>query len=165
MASLFYVKRCLGQNEREISVCKLRTMRVGADEEIGTILASGYDSYGKIIRDPRILSKFHGFLRTHWIDELPQLYNLVRGDLKLVGIRPMTRRTWERYPKEVINRALLQKPGLCGISYAFERTERAEDDVNQMVQYLDDYDRNPVECDREYFGRIVHNILRGARSS
>jgi len=167
MTGLFYVARCLGQGGREIDIYKIRTMQVGADLERDGLLANGLsqDSYGKVMQDPRILRVFHAFLRRHWIDEVPQFYNLAKGDLKFVGIRPRTRKTWEGYPKEVMDRALLQKPGFCGISYAFERTERFEDGVAQMVQYLDDYDKDPVECDREYLKRIVRNIKKGARSS
>jgi len=164
---IFYIKECLGQNSKPIYVVKIRTMRNGADRELGSLLESGLvlDSQGKIMRDPRIISGFHGFLRKHWLDELPQLYNIVSGELKLVGIRPRNREDWGKYPKELMERALLQKPGLCGISYAFERTDRFEDATDQMARYLDDYERNPVECDKEYLRRIVRNVRHGTRSS
>jgi len=46
---------------------------------------------------------------------LPQLYNLFKGDLKLVGIRPKSEEHWEAYPLKIMERSLKQKPGLMGI--------------------------------------------------
>jgi lipopolysaccharide/colanic/teichoic acid biosynthesis glycosyltransferase len=166
---IIYVKKCLGKDEQEINIYKFRTMKPQADREFGALVSSGarFDSYGKMIDDPRIPNGLHRFMRQHWIDELPQLYNLARGDIKLVGIRPMIRKEWERnYSRELMIRALKQKPGLFGIQYAFEKTDNFPDKVKCMEKYLDDFGKNPAQCDTEYLGIILKNIiLNGNRSS
>jgi len=74
----FYVQRRVGRDGREFSILKYRTMVDGADE---------YGQTWTVDDDPR-QTRFGRFLRRYWIDELPQLINVVKGDMSLVGPRP-----------------------------------------------------------------------------
>ena len=73
----------------------------------------------------------------------------------------MTPDHWSIIPSDVMTRALRQKPGLFGISYAFERTNYFGDYINHMLLYLNSYEENPVKTDRDYFVRILKNIVFG----
>ncbi|MFT4308465.1 MAG: sugar transferase [Candidatus Woesearchaeota archaeon] len=160
------VRRVLGQNGVPFDMYKVRTMVIGADAQRFDP-AQQRDSLGKIVGDQRILPcPWARFLRRNWFDELPQLVNIGRGEMKLVGIRPTPEDEWkDLYPAELMERALEHKPGLMAIPYAFPLTERFEDRFDQMHEYLDAYERDPRGADRAYFERIVHNtVVCGVRS-
>lgn len=161
---ILHIKKCLGQNGRIINIYKLRTMRLGAESKFLELSVNGLDSLGKIPDDPRITAVGR-ILRKYWIDELPQLYNFVQGDLKLVGIRPMTAETWSQYPFELMHRSLQQKPGLIGVNYFSQQTKNFKDNLTQITDYLDKWETDPVRTDREYLSNILKNIFfNGTRS-
>lgn len=87
---VFFVQRRSGLGGRPFWIYKLRTMRVGADAEKAALRAqSEQDGPAfKLTRDPRV-TKIGSFLRKTSIDELPQLWNVLRGDMSLVGPRPL----------------------------------------------------------------------------
>ncbi len=85
---------------------KFRTMAVGADRTGGV---TGGD------KDKAILSPLHRLLRRTRIDELPQLWNVLKGDMSLVGPRPPMRRYVEDYP-ELYARVLRSRPGVTGLA-------------------------------------------------
>lgn len=165
MSSLFHTYIALGKDKKPIILRKFRTMCLGAEEMYVSLALEGLDSLGKIKNDPRI-TKYGAFLRKYWIDELPQLYGVAKGDLKLVGLRPRTQDAWNNFPKEIFEEAMKQKPGFMGVSYAFEKTENFKDQVKNIETYLNQWNTNPIETDRLYFSKIVNNILfNGVRSS
>lgn len=160
-----YVRKCLGQYEKPIDIYKIRTMCLDADKQLEELIGNGLDSFGKIKEDKRILP-LGKILRRYWFDELPQLYNLKRGDIKLVGIRPMNEINWELYPDELMKKALQQKPGLMAIDYAFPQTNNFDDKINRMNSYLNQWNENPDQTDKEYFCKIIQSIIfKGVRSS
>lgn len=65
--------------------------------------------------DPRVTSAFARFCRRHSIDELPQLWHVVAGEMSLIGPRPVTSAEWERYYGDRSNEVLRLKPGLSGL--------------------------------------------------
>ena len=160
-----YAKECLGKDGIPIRTYKFRSMDANAEERLDEILSNGLDSYGHIINDPRV-TPLGRFLRKYCIDELPQFYNLTKGDLKLVGIRPKGTMDWERYPEDIKIRALRQKPSLIGVSYAYKKTSSFEDHLAYHREYLDQWEASPNKTDLKYLLRIMMNIaFRGVRSS
>ncbi len=165
MCQMIYAKRCLGQDGKIINIYKFRTMHPGAHERLEEVAVNGFDSLGKVKNDPRI-TPIGKFLRKYWIDELPQIYNLARGDIKLVGIRPMSESDWMKYPPVIMERSLRQKPGLIGFNYAFEPSDDFENKFEHIKIYLDQWERDPVATDQEFLLRVIENIVfRGVRSS
>lgn len=160
MSNLIYVKHCLGLNGKPVDIYKIRTMILGADKQLESLVSNGFDSFGKIINDPRI-TPVGRILRKYWVDELPQLYNLARGDMKLVGIRPQTEDEWRLYPDDIMELALMQKPGLLAVSYAFPLTNSFEDRLVHIRDYLLLWQKDPEKTDRIYLSGIVTNILFG----
>lgn len=87
---IFFCQHCAGQGGRRFDMLKFRTMRLGADEEKGQLAHLNYSGdvrLFKIPSEPRV-TRFGAFLRRWSFDELPQLWNVLRGDMSLVGPRP-----------------------------------------------------------------------------
>ncbi|TNJ40978.1 sugar transferase [Phaeobacter sp. B1627] len=99
----FYSQMRVGRGGRSYRMWKLRTMVVGADEKLSTYLAENpkakeeWDLTQKLKSDPRI-TKVGKFLRKTSVDELPQLWNVLLGDMSLIGPRPMMISQKELYP-------------------------------------------------------------------
>jgi lipopolysaccharide/colanic/teichoic acid biosynthesis glycosyltransferase len=98
---IFFVQRRVGQNERTFLIFKFRTMVINA-EDMGAQITIG--------RDPRI-TRCGYFLRKFKLDELPQLFNVIKGEMSLVGPRPEVPRYVEQYSDEQ-RQILLLRPGI-----------------------------------------------------
>lgn len=98
---VFFRQPRAGRNGEIFSVYKLRTMR------------NLYDENGQLLPDEQRLSKLGKFLRATSIDELPELFNILRGEMSLVGPRPLLARYLPRYsPEQMRRHAVL--PGITG---------------------------------------------------
>jgi lipopolysaccharide/colanic/teichoic acid biosynthesis glycosyltransferase len=146
---ILYRQARVGLNGEEFQLLKLRTMRVGAEREgAGFAVDEG---------DPRI-TRVGGLLRRLSIDELPQLWNVVRGDMSLIGPRPTLRYQVEQYtPRQ--RRRLEVKPGITGWAQIHGRaslpwSERIELDV----WYVDH--RSP-RLDLRILARTPRSLFRG----
>ena len=165
LESLIYEHECLGIDGKPIIVYKIRTMILNAHDLVDEVLEQGTDEYGKPIGDYRI-TRIGRALRRYWIDEIPQLYNLLKGDLKLVGIRAKSRKYWKKYPEDFMIDSLKCKPGLIGVQYAFKGEGDFNTDVENCWRYLREFRKKPLITDLKYFFRVWFNIIfRGVRSS
>lgn len=112
-------QRRLGQNGRPFVCYKLRTMSKGADEQLRDLLAKDsnakrtWDHTGKLPADPRI-HPLGAWLRRTSLDELPQLWNVIKGEMSLVGPRPICGEERERYGDAIQQCYLPLRPGLTG---------------------------------------------------
>jgi exopolysaccharide biosynthesis polyprenyl glycosylphosphotransferase len=112
---VFFQQRRCGLNGRQFTLYKFRTMVEGAHERM-TEVAHLNEVDGpvfKVRRDPRV-TRFGRFLRRFSLDELPQLWNVLRGDMSLVGPRPPIPEEVARYERWQLRR-LAMKPGLTGL--------------------------------------------------
>lgn len=114
----FFVHERLGLDGRRILVYKFRTMYRDADVRLSRLLEDPtirqeWENNYKLANDPRITPLGH-FLRRTSLDELPQLLNILRGDISLVGPRPIIPQELERYGAQA-NLILRVKPGLTGL--------------------------------------------------
>jgi lipopolysaccharide/colanic/teichoic acid biosynthesis glycosyltransferase len=112
---------------------------------------------GKFKNDFRITS-WGAVCRKIWLDELPMLINYVKGDMKIVGIRPLSKQYFELYKKEVQTRRIIYKPGLIPPFYA-HLPEDLEGIQASELKYLDEYDKHPFFTDFRYFFKSGWNIL------
>ncbi|KIN64477.1 Bacterial sugar transferase [Sulfitobacter noctilucicola] len=114
----FYTQPRLGEGGKRFSILKLRTMVRNADEVLETYLASDpamrqeWDELQKLRNDPRVTRIGH-LLRKTSLDELPQLFNVLIGDMSLVGPRPMMPEQLEMYGDPKHYNAV--KPGITGL--------------------------------------------------
>jgi lipopolysaccharide/colanic/teichoic acid biosynthesis glycosyltransferase len=119
-------------------------------------------STGKFQNDPRITPQGHIF-RKYWIDELPQLLDWLRGEIKLVGIRAMSQHFFSLYDDEYKDLYYQVKPGI--ISPIFdEKTSTFNEIRNIEFEYLQSYLNAPVRTDWKYFWITFSHILKGVRS-
>ncbi len=162
LEDIFFIKNSLGKGGKVIKIYKFRTMVKDADKMDDIIVQ--YNSYGNPVKDPRI-TPFGRFMRKVWIDELPQLYSLIKGDIKLVGIRPMRESDWKRYPKELKIKALQFRPGLMGVQYGSLCKDNFEEHLKYFNNYLTEKEKYPFWTDVKYFFRIWYYIIfKGVRS-
>lgn len=123
----------------------------------------GLTETGKFKNDFR-LTEYGKFIRRYWIDELPQFYDWLKGDIKLVGMRATSAHYLGLYPQEVYDLYIQVKPGL--ISPIFdESTTEFKHIVKVEFEYLKSYIRNPVKADLKCFMQTFIDIFfRGVRS-
>jgi lipopolysaccharide/colanic/teichoic acid biosynthesis glycosyltransferase len=116
---VFYVQQRVGRDYRSFGCIKFRTMRRDADHVLGLLLAQSPDlaeefrNDYKLRNDPRI-TPLGKFLRRSSLDELPQFLNILKGEMSVVGPRPIVRDELERYGK-FMEEVLAVRPGLTGL--------------------------------------------------
>ena len=136
----FYRQTRIGVDGEEFTLLKLRSMYVDADERRKALLASseGNEVLFKIKDDPRI-TPVGRVLRRFSIDELPQLVNVVRGDMSLVGPRPPLGEEVAAYA-DAVHRRLRVKPGLTGLWQVSGRSDLSwEESVRLDLRYVDNW--------------------------
>lgn len=109
---VFYRQRRVGRCNRDFTIYKFRSMRVNSDSQ-GLLTIGG--------RDGRI-TKAGVFIRKYKLDELPQLFNVLRGDMSFVGPRPEVRKYVELYTEEQ-KKVLTVRPGITSLSSIKYRNE------------------------------------------
>lgn len=160
---LIRLKR-IGKNGKTIGVYKFRTMHAYSEYLQPYIYKQeGLCAGGKIADDYRI-SYLGCFLRKTWIDELPMLINWMKGDLKLVGVRPLSSHYFSLYSRELQELRVCTKPGLLPPFYA-DMPVTLEEIQESEMRYLKSYQKSPFLTDWRYFRKAVGNIvLKGKRS-
>jgi len=154
---IFKMQR-VGKNGNTINVYKFRTMHPYAEYLQDYILKmNGYSDIGKPAYDIRITS-WGRFFRKFWIDEIPQLINVIRGEMKLVGIRPLSKKVFHDYPEDVRDMRLSHKPG-CIPPYVALLMQGMDESIEAERQYLLDSKQHPIFTDLKYFYKGVYNIL------
>lgn len=121
-----------GRNGRSFPCYKFRTMYRDADERLAGILARDpaarreWETYRKIMNDPRI-TPFGSFLRKTSLDELPQILNVLRGEMSLVGPRPVTQEEIEMHYQESADLCFSVLPGITGLWQVSGRSNTSYD--------------------------------------
>jgi lipopolysaccharide/colanic/teichoic acid biosynthesis glycosyltransferase len=139
--SVFYRQRRLGQDGIRFAALKFRTMHADAEERLKVLLAQDpmlrreYEQFHKLTKDPRV-TRAGRVLRKYSLDELPQLWNVIKGEMSLVGPRPyIDREIPDMAQKEAI--VLRVKPGITGIWQVTTRNQSTfEERVNLDVEYV-----------------------------
>lgn len=155
----------IGKNGDIIKVYKLRTMHPYSEyiQDYVYRLSQLQDG-GKFRNDFRITS-WGAFCRKVWLDEVPMIINHFKGNMKLVGVRPLSKQYFGLYNKELQERRIQYKPGLIPPFYA-DLPSNLEEIQQSELKYLDAYDKNPVRTDLDYLSRSIWNIIvRKARSN
>jgi exopolysaccharide production protein ExoY len=157
----FYVQERVGRNGRLFRLWKLRTMVVGADKRLADHLARNSEARAewherqKLRDDPRI-TRVGRFLRKTSLDELPQLLNVFRGEMSLVGPRPMMPDQQALYPGQEYYRL---RPGLTGFWQISDRNRTA---FAGRARFDADYAaRLSLLTDLLVLARTVRIVLRG----
>jgi lipopolysaccharide/colanic/teichoic acid biosynthesis glycosyltransferase len=156
---VFHRRRCVGLNGKDFNAFKFRSMRVDADDVLrrDPELRKAFEQNFKLQADPRITS-IGRFIRKTSIDELPQLWNILTGEMSAVGPRMITRKELEKYGNAA-SLLLTVKPGLTG----FWQTEgRQTTSYEQRVQMDIYYIRNwSLSFDMRVLLRTPSKVFKG----
>jgi len=154
---LFRQKR-IGRNGDIIRIYKLRTMYPYSEYIQDYIIEKHHlNDISKIRGDFRITG-WGRVLRRLWLDEFPMVFNMIRGEVKLVGVRPLSIGFFKTYPEELQKKRIQYKPGILPPYYA-DMPEKIEEVWESESIYLDKYSLHPLRTDISYFFRISKNIL------
>jgi exopolysaccharide biosynthesis polyprenyl glycosylphosphotransferase len=131
----------VGVQGRRFSMYKFRSMHVDAEARLAAVRDLNEKSDGllfKIRHDPRV-TPVGRFLRRYSLDELPQLFNVIKGDMSLVGPRPPLPAEVDQYPDDV-RRRLLVKPGVTGLWQVSGRSDLSWDEsVRLDLRYVENW--------------------------
>jgi len=132
---VIYRRRVVGQGRREFDAFKLRTMHVDGDRLLTPEQKRELEEQGKLKDDPRV-TRIGAFLRKYSLDELPQLFNVLRGEMSLIGPRMITRQELEKFGKWQHNLSTV-KPGLTGLWQVSGRSDLSyEERVRLDMHYI-----------------------------
>lgn len=160
---VFFTQRRSGLYGRIFHMWKFRSMYVDAEQRLDEIKAKyGNEMNGpifKLTNDPRIF-KFGHFIRKTSIDELPQLLNILMGDMSIVGPRPLPVYETEAFPKIEHRRRLSVKPGLTCYWQIEDRSDNGDFDnmVAKDLRYIDEWS---LWLDIKLFFRTIPAVLFG----
>ncbi len=151
--------RRVGKNGDYVYIYKFRTMHPYAEyiQKYVFDQRGGMDIADKSNDDWRITT-WGRFMRKYWLDELPMVLNWLRGDVKLVGVRPLSQTMFNNYPPALQEKRTRCKPGLIPPFYidhpkTFDELFASED------KYLDAYLQHPIRTDIRYFFLTIRSIL------
>jgi exopolysaccharide biosynthesis polyprenyl glycosylphosphotransferase len=158
---VFFVQKRIGLNKRHFGIYKFRTMVADAEKRMKEIehLNEVSGPVFKIKNDPRI-TPIGKFLRKTSIDELPQLFNVLRGDMSLVGPRPLPLRDYEGFSEDWQRRRFSVRPGVTCLwqiggrsSVSFEKWMELD------LQYIDDWS---LLLDFKILLKTIPAVLKGS---
>lgn len=133
---VLYQQERIGRSGREFGMLKFRSMVRGADDQLASLLdleGTSAQPLFKVNNDPRI-TPVGRFLRKHSIDELPQLFNVLVGDMSLVGPRPQRPAEVALYD-DAAHRRLMVKPGMSGLWQVSGRSMLTWEDAIRLDLY------------------------------
>lgn len=160
----FYAQSRVGRNGRLFKLYKFRSMKVGADKLEDILSPEELELYRKeykLQNDPRI-TKLGNFLRKSSVDELPQLWNIIRGDMSLVGPRPLLpSELTGNYTPEERQKLMSMQPGLTGYWQAMSRNESSYATGERQEQELYYVGRVSLKMDIKIIFMTVKRVITG----
>ena len=162
---LIKLKR-VGKDKRLIGVYKFRTMYSYSEYLQPYVYEHNHlQQGGKFANDYRV-TPWGKWMRKLWIDELPMIINFLKGDMKLVGVRPLSRHYFSLYTKEMQELRTKVKPGLLPPFYYERQTPNTLEEVQASERrYIEAYLKHPFFTDIKYFFGTIGNILFHGKSS
>jgi lipopolysaccharide/colanic/teichoic acid biosynthesis glycosyltransferase len=153
-----------GKDGKTIHVYKVRTMHSYSEFIQQYVYEQNNLSDGGKLRNDFRVSTLGRIARKYWLDELPMILNFLTGDLKLVGVRPLSQQYLSLYSEELKALRSRHKPGLVPPFYA-DMPSTIEEIQASELRYLRAHERSPFLTDVRYFFKAAWNIVvRSARS-
>lgn len=154
---IFKMKR-IGDEGKTIYVYKLRTMHPYSEFIQDFVYKHNKLEEGGKFKDDFRIPVWGRIIRKFWIDELPMIYNWIKGDLKLVGVRPISNQYMSLYSYDHQELRKKFKPGLVPPFYAdLPKTIEAIEESERL--YLLAYEKNPIKTDLTYLLKAIKNIV------
>ncbi len=148
----------IGQNGEIIKVYKFRTMHPYSEYIQDFVLKlNGYNTVGKPANDFR-LTPWGQLFRKYWLDELPQLINVFKGEMRIVGVRPLSRTRFNEFPEDMQKERIKYKPG-CIPPYVALNMPSDNGNIKAERIYLEDKKQQPFLTDLRYILKALFNIF------
>jgi lipopolysaccharide/colanic/teichoic acid biosynthesis glycosyltransferase len=148
----------IGKEGRMMNLYKIRSMHPYSEYiQDYVIRKNGYNEAGKPANDFRI-TRIGKLLRRLWIDELPQIIHVLKGDMKLVGVRPLSETRFQELPDDLKFERIKYKPG-CIAPYVALNMPGDLESIEAERIYIENYKRHPILTDIGYFFKGVTNIF------
>ena len=153
-----------GKNGKLFGVYKARTMHPYSEYLQDYVYRmNDLDEGGKFKDDFRVTTLGKA-MRKFWLDEFPMFINVFKGEMKLVGVRPLSRHYFNLYSEELKEKRLKFKPGLIPPFYV-DMPKTLEEIMASEMRYLEAYEKHPLRTDWRYFWLAWYNIfIKRARS-
>lgn len=154
---IFFKQKRIGRNQKPFMIVKFRTMVKNAEEKKKELLHLNERSgpLFKMKNDPRI-TRVGSTLRKYRIDEFPQLWNVLRNEMSLIGPRPHLPEEIDQYKKEYL-KLFTVKPGMTGLAQVSGSSDLSfDDEANMDIQYIEQW--NP-SLDFQIFFRTLKRLL------
>lgn len=153
-----------GKDGKLFGVFKARTMHPYSEYLQEYIYKHNDLAEGGKFKDDFRVTTLGRILRKFWLDELPMFINVLKGQMKLVGVRPLSRHYFSLYSDEVKQKRMKHKPGLIPPYYA-DMPKTLEEIMASEMRYLEAYEKSPFLTDFNYFWKAWYNIIiKRARS-
>ncbi len=161
--ALIKLKR-YGKDGKLFNVYKLRTMHAYSEYLQEYIFEKNNLQEGGKFKDDFRITTEGRFFRKFWLDELPMFINVLKREMKIVGVRPLSKQYFNLYSDELKQKRIKYKPGLVPPFYA-DLPKTLEEIMNSEMRYLEAYEKHPFLTDIKYFFKAFHNIIfKKARS-
>ena len=155
---LFKMSR-LGKNRRKIGVYKIRTMHPYSEYlQDFMIKNSGYSKKGKLNNDFRV-TIWGKWIRKYYLDELPQIINVLKGEMKILGLRPLSEAYFEGLSSEYQNERVKYKPGCIPPYVALNYKSSKEEVIKAEKEYIEMKSKRPYSTDFILFFSALKNLL------
>lgn len=153
-----------GFNGKVVHIYKFRTMHPYSEYlQQYVYKLQGLQKGGKLEDDFRV-TEWGKFMRKYWLDELPMIYNWLKGDLQIVGVRPLSFHYLSLYDEELTKLRTFVKPGLVPPFYA-DLPETFDEICDSERRYIQAFLKKPITTQAIYFWKSFVNIaFKGARS-
>ena len=156
---IIHLKR-KGKDGKEIVVHKFRTMYNYSEYIQPYVYQYQHLQSGGKFKDDYRVRALGRLLRKTWLDEFPMLWNVLRGEMKLVGVRPLSKQYFSLYTPEMQELRTRTKPGMLPPFYYEKKSPETLDEIQASERrYLEAYQQKPFATDWRYFWGIVGNIL------
>ncbi len=148
----------IGKNGKMFKVYKFRTMHPYSEYlQDYVVRLNGYNEKGKPAKDFRV-TRWGKLFRRLWLDELPQLVNVLKGEMRLVGLRPLSQVRYNEFPEDLQVERIKYKPG-CFPPYVALNMPDDKMNIEAERIYINDLKMHPHTTDIRYLLKAVYNIL------
>ena len=155
----------VGKGGKIIKVYKFRTMHPFSEYlQEYVVNKNGYADSGKPANDFRV-TLWGKIFRKYWLDELPQLINVLKGEMKLVGVRPVSKPYFDALPDDIRQMRINHKPGCIPPYVSLNRNSGVKDVLQAEKEYLVACQQKPFLTDFIFFLRAIYNIVVNKKRS
>ena len=144
---VFFIQTRVGKNQKRFSIYKFQTMSEERDVD------------GKLLSDEARITAFGKFLRATSLDELPQLFNILKGDISIVGPRPIVEKETQIYGDDV-EKLLSVKPGLTGYWQAYARNNATYESGERQKMEMYYVEHNSLWLDIKILFKTVISVIK-----